>query len=676
MPGLPKHLRTAGFAVLILLLAAFALSAQAGGLLSQTGPYEHLLDDMDPDYRIVNGRKGVSYDYESNTTVFTDDQLAKYQLHFEDGQVKILSDVMPVEPGKVPPPKGTLIPFDTEKLKGRFEVDNGKAMYVMDAEGKIFVLADNMQGTSGQLHHSTIGQQKPVVGAGMMRVENGKIVNVSNSSGHYRPEADRLAAVDDVLKNRYGMGGYTLSQVNETTPRRPRYPRPGGRTPPMDEPEPRVNRKAQPAGAPDPDSPPARSGNRKGLPDLADGDPGNRSLRQSASKAAQEIFDERQPSLSGVENRSSVVDADDVVSRATQQAERAMVQQTKKLFKAPAARDLQLQLHLAKKAAQRKGAAMKKALAEWAEAQGPKIRRDLARIRDLAMGRGNIKELIGFMNALDTAQNIVAWSRAYYDGGWPAVKEAVKDQFFIQAIMTGSVMAIYHVNQTGQAMVTYVLPKLTPALVSVSLFMMAKDISYMTLDYFMLEPNRRRLIQRFFPLSANHGRPATFWEFYAEAYGPSLTPKTLYQIFDRWQNTRRLDVNLDEDLATMTEILVSRYRTWLREKRAGEIYGLRAFQDDPSLWHSLATVVFQAMKASVLRRNMEEIRKIEVRRMLAVEQAAEAKHRAALQDSQKPLPPPVLGFIKEPSIPTQIKKGDPLEFEAQYLVYGLPDENY
>jgi hypothetical protein len=83
-------------------------------------------------------------------------------------------------------------PFETRQASTAFEVNKGRAIFVMDAQGSIYI--SNEQ-TRGKFHHSSFLAGQPVAAAGDIRIENGVITAISRKSGHYRPTLEQLNQV-------------------------------------------------------------------------------------------------------------------------------------------------------------------------------------------------------------------------------------------------------------------------------------------------------------------------------------------------------------------------------------------------------------------------------------------------------------------------------------------------
>jgi hypothetical protein len=73
--------------------------------------------------------------------------------------------------------------FDTSDSKTADGV--GKAIFVMSETGEIYT---SKYQERGLFHHSSFLAGQPVAAAGELIVEQGKVVQVSNRSGHYQPD--------------------------------------------------------------------------------------------------------------------------------------------------------------------------------------------------------------------------------------------------------------------------------------------------------------------------------------------------------------------------------------------------------------------------------------------------------------------------------------------------------
>lgn len=119
------------------------------------------------------------------------------------------------ELGKVSIFRGRKVPYltKTERLEfelrvkgGRlydakgslFDSGEGSALYVMDAEGRIFARAFSV---ADDFHHSSFVAGEPVAGAGLMRVREGRIIMINDRWGHYRPRSDVFRQVFDRLED-------------------------------------------------------------------------------------------------------------------------------------------------------------------------------------------------------------------------------------------------------------------------------------------------------------------------------------------------------------------------------------------------------------------------------------------------------------------------------------------
>jgi hypothetical protein len=77
-----------------------------------------------------------------------------------------------------------------------FHSGDGRAMYVMDENGNLYV---SLRQVPGALHHSSFLGGAPVAGAGELVVRDGDVTIISRKSGHYQPTAAQQQAVVDAL---------------------------------------------------------------------------------------------------------------------------------------------------------------------------------------------------------------------------------------------------------------------------------------------------------------------------------------------------------------------------------------------------------------------------------------------------------------------------------------------
>jgi len=98
--------------------------------------------------------------------------------------------VLRVEDGKLVDETGR--PLDPQLGGEGHERRSGFAIYVMLGDGTIYVSFDHDQGS---FHHSSLVAGAPVAGAGDMTVIDGDLLELSNSSGHYRPPSESLERV-------------------------------------------------------------------------------------------------------------------------------------------------------------------------------------------------------------------------------------------------------------------------------------------------------------------------------------------------------------------------------------------------------------------------------------------------------------------------------------------------
>jgi hypothetical protein len=96
--------------------------------------------------------------------------------------------------------------------KGEVLTIDGSADYILSPDGRLIVRPNNeryLPAPSRRHFHSSLSAGKPVQMAGEIRVKDGIILSINNSSGHYRPTAARFWAFLEGLREL----GVDLSQT-------------------------------------------------------------------------------------------------------------------------------------------------------------------------------------------------------------------------------------------------------------------------------------------------------------------------------------------------------------------------------------------------------------------------------------------------------------------------------
>jgi hypothetical protein len=101
----------------------------------------------------------------------------------------------------------TLIDGKYKDVKTNYTI-KGKYTYVIDADGNLQMAKTSKLGMDGG--HTSLSGGKPVKYAGTMEFSNGKLVNWSNGSGHYLPNASQALEISKIL-NSLGLPDATMN---------------------------------------------------------------------------------------------------------------------------------------------------------------------------------------------------------------------------------------------------------------------------------------------------------------------------------------------------------------------------------------------------------------------------------------------------------------------------------
>jgi len=121
----------------------------------------------------------------------TPDELADYRVFARDGKLYSAED-------------GGL--FDTSGGRSLHTGGSGRAIFVMDNQGNLYASEAH---ALGDFHHSSFLAGQPVAGAGEIVVRDGKLIEITDRSGHYKPAPNFLQQVLDQLEAQ----GIDVSQV-------------------------------------------------------------------------------------------------------------------------------------------------------------------------------------------------------------------------------------------------------------------------------------------------------------------------------------------------------------------------------------------------------------------------------------------------------------------------------
>ena len=415
----------------------------------------------------------------------------------------------------------------------------------------------------------------------------------------------------------------------------------------------------------------SKSGSKLQLPSLREAtEVKNPELLKRYDRVARRVFGTKYPHLKDLKNNGVIPESSSVVPEYRSSMEREIIENEALLAKYQQKKSALLKHHV-RRHVQREARAAQKSFARYKASLTGQQKKDIARVRklaDLSLENSSLRNLLAELMALDL---VISFTRGYYDGGWPALAEMLKSNLLLTAGITMTSMAVMSVP-TGAEMLWAVSPYLGPltqaAFLSLAIKGIGTNTAYLAVDYFLLDDNRKALVRTLYP--EERVNVFDFWSFYEDVYGASLSPSTLYLIADRWQGFRNMDVNLSDDRQKALEILINRYRQWLLDNHP-ETRRLEYFKDDPQVWNALATAVFNDMRISLIIRELQESRKVNLAAMKGEEKV---EFDAEPIDEEVVREAPVGGILGEIPIPQQVKKGESFPVDLECILYGFPRE--
>jgi RHS repeat-associated protein len=123
-------------------------------------------------------------------------------IYYDESDRKAL--LVTVKDGRLRDAKGELV--DTSN-SGPAMAPNGKAIYVMDESGNVYL---HHKPGAGAVHHSSMLAGGNVAAGGEIEVEMGVIKSINRESGHYKPELEHLDQFLSELKER----GVNVDSIN------------------------------------------------------------------------------------------------------------------------------------------------------------------------------------------------------------------------------------------------------------------------------------------------------------------------------------------------------------------------------------------------------------------------------------------------------------------------------
>lgn len=177
-----------------------ARSARSSAVSSAASELEHALDGIDPDCVQYKSYQLLPQFYHDTADYLDSILRRRLQLRVRDG--RLVDD------------SGALLAPDGEQ--------NG--MYVMSPAGEVYtsfgLQSIDARNTYKDLRHSSLVAGSPVAAAGMLTVAHGRLIRLTNESGHYAPPPSSLTCMIDRLAS---LGVRRLDEVHLEIFRRLEY---------------------------------------------------------------------------------------------------------------------------------------------------------------------------------------------------------------------------------------------------------------------------------------------------------------------------------------------------------------------------------------------------------------------------------------------------------------------
>ena len=324
----------------------------------------------------------------------------------------------------------------------------------------------------------------------------------------------------------------------------------------------------------------------------------NHKVLEEYAKIARRLINEEIPELAKVPGAEWAADPKLSIYRYIEKAEIELSKDPKllKIFKH--AKKLALKAHVRRQLEVQQETYWR----EQARAIKTNQERRILRAREMYQKAKQDEAIKKFMVRLFLAAKLTSFLRIWYDGGAEGLREyifdVVPEELFqmgiTMAVIGGAQWAFFHLNYTtALAVFNGLLAHLGGTGAVMMIYMIGESVTYMTVDYFILEDNRKALIQSLYPLPPQKTNEWDFWHFYHQTYGEEIKSSSdLYKIAQRIEEDSPKYSATKGDLVELMPIMVNRYRSWvIKEKQYKDVFIKRwdYFENDPKIWSAIAS---------------------------------------------------------------------------------------
>jgi hypothetical protein len=322
--------------------------------------------------------------------------------------------------------------------------------------------------------------------------------------------------------------------------------------------------------------------------------------------------------------------------------------------------------------------------------------RSIIRARKIARDAEFNEALKKMMVTLLVTSKLVDFMRTWYDEGFQGLASKCVDFLTIEVPLAVGVAA-------GVQLLTYLTmdsPVLSAALqgllayagaagVAMMVFMIGRDVTYMTTDYFILDENRQTLIKSLYPKPAEKTNPWDFWSWLADERKIDVE-KDFRPIYDFLSGPETSFSTGVGDIERYAQQLVTMYRHWVLENYE-YVRRLDYFKDDPKVWAAISMDLSRAILFTRDAVEFEEKQQEEAMKLKGLEDDFFAEPPSELETQYRGLitkitinDTPVPLYLKDfqgwssytyrmPE-PLKLKAGEEVRVSLEYLVFSLPGE--
>lgn len=322
--------------------------------------------------------------------------------------------------------------------------------------------------------------------------------------------------------------------------------------------------------------------------------------------------------------------------------------------------------------------------------------RSILRARKMARDAEFNEALKKMMVTLLVTSKLVDFMRTWYDEGFQGLASKCVDFLTVEVPAVATTAAFVQVfvyltmdSPVLSAVLQELLATAGASGVAMMVFMIGRDVTYMTTDYFILDENRQTLIKSLYPMPAEKTNPWDFWSWLADQRKIDVE-KDFRPIYDFLSGPETSFSTAVDDIERYAQQLITIYRHWVLENYE-YVRRLDYFKNDPKVWAAISMELSRTILFTRHAVELEEKQQEEAMKLKGLEDdffaqppiELETQYRGLITKitiNDTPVPLYLKDFQGQSSYtyrmpePLKLKAGEEIRVSLEYLVFSLPGE--